>query len=520
MKSTSVWYPLSRLVQGPVALVFVLICVGYLLWGTGFATDDYVHFLNGISRSASDYLLPKEYVSVPVLHYTHALAYYVIGDRIWVYDLLKSVYVGIGVYFSSKFFLLFCPPRQSLVLAFLFIFFPLHDGATFWLTGLYLALSFSAYLYAYALGSAGSTRLAIIFAFLGSFSSYGSTPIALGLAFLALLQRKRSLATKMILPNVIYITYYSVTSLIFGAGTQRLTEKLNILGIGDNFFLQVASFIDAAFGPSAWSKIYYSISALDSFGVMVSLMMAVVFLGYLRAESRSRVSRNLLISAIFILALSLVMFSLTGLYPQLTFNLGNRVMIYGGFFFVCLLAVMRLPRDIELVVIGLLLFSINGISVHWKDWHKDLQQLGGKVRESSSLRKLEPGTKLFVSGHQYSQLGPYCHIDFFTADYVVQKFIQIHLNEGSELSLASFNRRLVLEDGGLRDRKYGDLKPVGDEIWVYDSERNLLELVPRSEIPTRLKALPDETRHWTQQLEEGWLKQRLLEAVPRLRYAY
>jgi hypothetical protein len=195
-------------------------------------------------------------------------------------------------------------------------------------------------------------------------------------------------------------------------------------------------------------------------------------------------------------------------------------MIYGGFLIVCLFATVRMPRSFEIALMTLLLLSIVGVSTHWKRWHEDLQVLGENIRESSAIRELEQGTKLFVSGHQYSRLGPYCHIDFFTADYVVQKFMQLHLNEGSELKLASFNRRLTMEDGGLRDRKHGDLKPIGDKIWLYDSERNLLELIPRSEISTRLKALPDETRHWTQQLGEGLFKQRLLDAVPRLRYAY
>jgi hypothetical protein len=88
------------------------------------------------------------------------------------------------------------------------------------------------------------------------------------------------------------------------------------------------------------------------------------------------------------------------------------------------------------------------------------------------------------------------------------------------LSFASFNRRLVFEQGELRDRKFGDSRAVNGGIWLYDSQRNVLDWVDAADIEKRLNSLPDETRHWTQQLPNGWLKERLLEAVPRLRYAY
>jgi hypothetical protein len=88
------------------------------------------------------------------------------------------------------------------------------------------------------------------------------------------------------------------------------------------------------------------------------------------------------------------------------------------------------------------------------------------------------------------------------------------------LLLRSLNRRLEFRDGALYDRKYGDHHPVGEGIRVYDSERDTLEFVAAAELGARLQRLPDETRHWTQNLGDGWLKDRLLDAVPRLRYAY
>jgi len=511
---------LQRASGDTVALIVLLGYGIFLLWNTGFATDDYVHFLNGQTRSISENGLPKEYISIPVLHYTHGLAYFVLGDRPWAYDLLKAGYAGMGVFFASRFFQLFCAPRRALLLAFLFVFLPLYDAATFWLTGLYLVLSFSCYLFAYVQGAAGRYGWAILFALLGSFSSYGSPPVALGLTALALLRGRRKHAAALFVPNLIYVAYYLATSLMLKAGTQRLTGDFSLAALIKQFLLQVATFLDAAVGPSAWAKLYYSILSLDGLGLGVGLAVSIALLRFVSGEQRIAVDRRLLATALLILVGSFGMFALTGLYPQLAFSLGDRVMIYGGFFLISLLAAVRLPRLVEMAVVTVLCFAITGVSIHWKHWHQTVTRVAANIRVHEGLRTLAAGSRLYVSGHQYSRLGPYCHIDFFTADYVVQTFFTLQLGGHIPFRAVSFNRRLIFESGSLRDRKYGDSAPVVDGIWLYDSERNALEWVVAADISTRLLSLPDETRHWTQQLGDGWLKTRLLEAVPRLRYAY
>jgi hypothetical protein len=205
---------------------------------------------------------------------------------------------------------------------------------------------------------------------------------------------------------------------------------------------------------------------------------------------------------------------------QLTFSLDDRVMIYGSFFLICLFASVRLPRAVESVIVVVLVLAIIGISTHWKQWTREVDQVAANIRANESIRSLPSGTLLYVSGHQYSQLGPYSHIDFFADDYIVQTFFELQLGTSTPLSFASFNRRLVFEQGELRDRKYGDTNAVNGAIWLYDSNRNVVERVDASDLPKRLQALPDETRHWTQLLPDGWLKEHFLEAVPRLRYAY
>jgi hypothetical protein len=498
----------------------VLLCIGALLWGTGLATDDYVHLMNGLTRPLAENWWPKEYVSVPLLHYTHALAYYLFGGNLWAYDLLKVAYAGIGVYFSSRFFRLYCAPHRALAFGFLFVFLPTHDGATFWLTGLYLVLSFSFYLFAFVQGAKACYGRASVLATVGSFLSYGSPPIAFGLSVLALMQRRLKHAIALLLPNLIYSAYYVFTSILQKRGTERLTGEFSLLALGKQFLLQIVTFLDAAGGPSAWAKLYYSVASLDTLSVVLGSLIAVVLTWFGAREERPVVSGRLLAAAAMLLVAAFVMFAMTGLYPQLAFNLGNRIMIYGGFFLVCLMVVLRLPRVVEIGVVLLLCLSIAGVSHHWKQWNQSVERVGSNIRALDGFRNIPAGARVYVSGHQYSRLGPYSHIEFFQANYVVSNFFALQLGSNIAFHAVSFNRRLVFEDGGLRDRKYGDFAPVGKGIWLYDSERNALEWVVSTEIPGRLWTLPDETRHWTQRLNDGWLKTRLLEAIPRLRYAY
>lgn len=492
----------------------------FLQWGTGFGTDDYVFLLQGLTQPIAKNWWPTAYLSVPVLHYTHALAYFAIGDRPWAYDLLKAVYAAVGVYFASCFFRIFCPPRRALLLALIFVFLPLADAAVYLLTDLYLVISFTSYLYAYALGHKGRLSGSALFALIGSFSSYGSPPIALGLAALALLQKQRKLAAALLLPNLIYIAYYLFTSLVLKVGTQRLSGELGIAGLVKQFIVQVASFLDAAVGPSAWAKIAYSIGSLDAVGWLVGLLAAIAAVYYIVGERRTVADRRLIAAASIMLVTSLGMFALTGLYPQMAFSLGDRVMIYGSFFLVCLFATLPMSSFVESGIVVVLMLAMVGISTHWKDWRREVDQVGANIRSNEAIRALPPGTLLYVSRHQYSHLGPYAHIDFFTDNYVVQTFFKLQLGPDTKLNFASFNRRLAFEDGKLRDRKYGDVMPANGGIWLYDSRRNTVDYVGAADIQNRLDALPADIRHWTQQLQDDRLKAFITWIAPNLRYAY
>ena len=502
---------------GAIAALFAVIV--YLEWGTGLATDDFVHILYSREWRLSQILLPDAWFSTPLLHYTHGWPFYFLGDRPLAFDLLKSVYLTSGVYFSYSFFQLFCPPRRAVLMAFLFIFLPLHEAAVYSLIELYLVESFTCYLFAYALAARGRFGWGILFAMLGSFLGYGSSPIAFGLTLLALLQNQRKLALAMLIPNLIYVVYYLTTSLVFKLGTPRLIGEFGIVPLAKQMFIQLVTFIDATVGPSAWAKIFYSISSITLLGCIVALAVAAAAFRYAASEPRLRAPVSLLVAAAVIVVLSFGMFSLTGLYPQITFNIGNRIMIYGSFFLLCLFAVLPVPRLAEAGVVVVLLVAVVGISDHWKQWYREVEKVGGNIRTNKEIRSLPADAVLYVSGHQYSRLGPFSHIDFLTADYVARAFFK--LRGDTSIEVYSFNRRLALQSGELLDRKFAYTKPIKDGgIWLYDTERNVVERVELADIQKRLDVLPEENRHWIQMLPDGWIRQQIRAAVPRLSFAF
>ena len=498
----------------------IWLAITILCWGTGLVTDDFVHLWNGLNRRALESLRPNEYLSNPVLHYTHALAYHAIGNNLFAYDLLKAVYLACSVLFASKFLEGFVSPKRAAAYGFVFVFLPLHDSATFWLTGLYLTLSFCLFLFAYAQGVRARYGWATVFSLLGSYSSYGSPPIAIGLTVLALAQRRNRLAACLAIPNATYLIYYIVTSEFLKSGTQRLTGNRDIASMVKQFIIQIASFVDASVGPSSWAKIMYSIGSLNALGVIAGAIVTMAIIWLSRRKEEDAESKHLLYCAAVILFAAFGMFALTGLYPQLAFNLGNRVMIYGSFFLMAALVSTKLPRTVEVIALAVICFATVGVATHWKAWNQDVQALASKIQSNENIKKFAPGEILFVSDHQYSRLGRFCHIDFFTADYVVGAFFKLQLGEASPVQTKSFNRRLKLEAGKLTDRKYAESTLVKGGIWLYDSELNRLDWLPEENIQGRLNSLPDETRHWTQLPEVEWLRPVLLAWIPRLQFAY
>jgi hypothetical protein len=504
-------------------LIVAAMFVFWTTWHTGLATDDFVHLNHALRTPIAEMLLPTAYLSTPVLQYTHAMAYALFGSHMWMYDILKAVYLLFALFASARFFSVFTSIQRAHLGAIVFILCPLHDGATLWLTGQYLILSLAFYFLAYVSAQSGHTGRAVLLALLASFSSYGSPPLAAGLTLMLLLQRHWRGALALALPNAAYIVYYGISSVLLKAGTTRLPYQFDFYRWLKSYFAQLASFADAALGPSAWLKYTLSIASLGTLSAIVAAAAAVSLWRWARNSEPASLTPQTRLLAYGTLAISLsafAVFALTGAYPQVAFNLGDRVVIYGVLFLNALLIRYAPTRTLTVAAV-ITLIAFLGISDHWKAWNDTTQTSSAQIRTQFQTGLASQTTQtIFVSGLQYSRLGPMTHIDHFTAGYVIHEIFSLTNPGRNSLAAVSYNHRLRLQGDSLVDVKYGNRHPVGDSILVYDAGRNTLTNIAKKDIAESLAALPDEPRHWTQMLGPGLVRETILWLMPSLKYAY
>lgn len=493
--------------------------IPYALWNTGLATDDFGFLSNALNARLESNLLPNIYVSVPVLHYTHAIAYFAFGENLPAYSILKAAYLLFALYSVTRFFGLFGSHARALMGALVLLLSPIHDGATLWLTGQYLILSLSFYFLAYVKAGEQKHLQAFLLAILGSFSSYGSPPLAGGLAFMCLLDRRWRAAAILLIPNFLYSAYYVYTSVIMRSGISRLPTEFRIGDVIKSYAVQLVSFFDAGVGPSAWLKFGLSISSLGWVSTVVASATAIWIWQLRKGDHGPNMEYQLAAGSAVVALLAFGIFSLTSSYPQVAFNLGDRITLFGNLFLTALL--MRYASREVLAVIAITTVSaFLGLGDHWSRWNETTNIAVTRIRAIDSASLSTPDELVFVSGLQYSRLGPMTHIDHFTAGYVVRDVFAYARNGQTPIRTASFNHRLRLADNALVDIKYGDRYPVNDAIRLYNAETGALTNVRRADISTHLEKLPKELRHWTQLFDPGPVRNLILWLMPSLAYAY
>ena len=215
--------------------------VSYLLFNTPLISDEFRYMVVLKQTELLSILSPANtpFLSNPVEHYTHYIWYYFVEiDDLFLINLLKIIYSLLSLYMISKFFSIYLDRQNALLASFLFVFFPTHDSTVFVFMGLYLTLSFSFYLYSYYLAHNNKLKSAFMLALIGSFISYGSSPIAISLFILFLLNKDLKKGTLILVPNVIYIFYYIIVSEIMRLGTPRIIEDIDKYALIKQFILQ------------------------------------------------------------------------------------------------------------------------------------------------------------------------------------------------------------------------------------------------------------------------------------------
>jgi hypothetical protein len=504
---------LSRwLIHAPFLILFA-----YSLHGVGVCCDDFELVLRAPSDPWFQYLLANP-ANIP----THGLPLLWIGyAHFFLYDALKFAWVALAYAMAYRFGSLFFPAPRAALFAALFVVYPAHDSTSFWFTAQYLLLTASFYLYAFYLASRARLAAAAAMATLGSFVSYGSTPWALGLSLVFVLQREFRRAAVLLVPNLVYIVYYAAVTLWLGLGNKRLPHEIHVEALLKQLILQIAGGADAVLGPSLWLKIWYSVNSLTLLSAAVGMAIVLALLQGARAPAEPpRVRLALWLGAGAVVLVAFLMFAVApGIYPQLAFGMVNRVVIYASFGAALVLAYAARRAWSAGALAALLTFSSLGLSDHWRAWRAVQDGTIEALRRDASLAsgKLDTAT-LFVTGNAYSRLGAMAHIDFLSQRVIADPVFRIALGERKTFLVVPLRSRFVVVPNALVDPQDGARYPIAASVPVYDTEARELRRVDVADMPRLIAGLETPNRHWVQMMPGAWLRDFILRWMPQFGY--
>jgi hypothetical protein len=388
-------------------------------------------------------------------------------------------------------------------------------------------------MFAYFLAYSNNYKSSFSFALLASFISYGSTPFAFAFSYMFFRAKEYKKMFIILLPNIIYISYYIFFTKVIGVGKQRLPEHFSFIAYIKQFILQFATMLDSMIGPAMLLKIFLPILELSPLDwTVIVIVAACVLLAYRYKQniflSKPNCAVSIRYSAIalegFMLLslLSMLMFALNGFYPQITFGLGNRVTIYSSVLFIYLFFILfaHIGNLLKVVLFLFFILSVLSTSTHWKGFSNTQEAIVRNIANNNEFKDLNKNDILFVVGSQYSNIGGLSHIEFFSDGSTVNSIFNIALNEKKVFKATTLNSYCVFIDGKICDKKNLNEWPVGDYIWVYNSERNKLIKIQRDEVVNFIATLPKSNRHWLQLLDkDNILLKAAVYLMPRLQYA-
>ncbi len=503
-----------------IVLCCCLFILYYLLFNTGLHGDDYSEIAGWRFHGLPSFLMPGG-VALTILgsHYCFWWAYPFLGyDHQWVYDLVKVAAHILSLLCVYRFAIDYLPCDRAIMMSSLFVLYPLHDTTMYWYMTVPYVFFPAVMMYAHSLFRHKHLFPGFILALFGAFGGYFSPPYMFGLTAIFIYERKFREAVLFAFPGIIYIVYYFFIKYAFSGIEKRINSSLTIADYIRQLLLQPLSFIDAAFGPSYWLKVYYSIGSITLLSGLIVLVIVVLLLIRIPLFSKQPdVPKSLFIGLFITLVLSFAMFALTGLYHHSAFNLGNRTTVYGSLLIALLIAILPLNRKTVVVLVLIFIIPVFGLSDHWKSWNVHQKGIIENIHTNASLKALEPESTLLVTGNIYSRLGPFSHIEFFSMPWVVNSIFHDWVKSKDVVALAPY---IELDQGSLVDPKFGGRYPLGSKIYVYNSEANTVSPIALAAVPKLLADRPREIRHWVQLAKGTWTESSIVALSPRLVYLF
>tara|TARA_B100000686_G_scaffold14843_1_gene14084 strand:- start:81 stop:1622 length:1542 start_codon:yes stop_codon:yes gene_type:complete len=511
-------------------LVFLYIgAIIVLLYNTGIVSDDFtfIKLENQFSNIFDNLINGEKYLARPVFRYLFSVFYYFVDiNEFILIDYLKILQIISIFYMVTKFFSIFIGQSSAMLISFLFIFFPTHDSTTYWYLEVSLSLSIGLYLYAYYLAENNRIIIACVCSFLASFVSYGSPPIAIALFILCILKNSYIKGLTLYLPNLVYTFYFIYVSKYLNQDVQRIDSDIHISSLIKQYLLQFFTFIDAVLGPSFFLKIYYSILENGIASILLAIIFITIYVSFTKFKEHKKVQidKNLIITLVFLILLSFGIFSFTGGYPQLAFNLGNRTTIYSSLLISYLIVAFPMPKTVRDVILFILIFSIMGISSHWKQWNRHQINIIENIKNNEALAIYDSKNRIYVTGNKYSKMGPFSHIEFLSENHVIISIFNLvghRLFDFTNDNLKVLSRRYEYRNETLYDNKYPHLSyATADTIVIYESDNDRLINLPLSALNNYIDNLPEQKRHWIQMIDNKKINSLILKLMPRLKYSF
>lgn len=505
-----------------VKYFILLVFLSYLFLGTGIHSDDYALIEKTLDSSFKEFLLPDLsaiHVSIinPLAYLHYQTQFFFFEYNYMYYDLMKICTVFFSMILIKEFLKDFVSDNKAFMISSLFVLYPTHDATNYWTTAQFYILVFAVLMYGFKLVNNNQLKMGFLVTLVGNFISYNTPPISFGLSIYFLLKKEYKKFIVFILPQILYIGYYFIITTVFQFSKGRLDSQFDILSVIKQYILQVGTFIDASIGPSFWLKIYYSIMELTVVSIVIGITLVGLFYKYYNCK-KDKVDIYLLISFIMITLFAFGIFSLTGLYPQIAFNLGNRVTIFGSLFvsFIIVMFLMNNKKTATLVF-AISLFSILGISDHWKAWNSTQLQIIENISTNKDLKEFDSSKQIFVTYNQFSMLGNISHIEFFT-EGISNSIFRLATNKDYKVS--TLNKRFIYKNNYIFDKKHGTKIKIKDSIYIYNSKDNKLIEIKKENIQAYIDNLPKDNRHWLQLLDKDNIIMKIvLTLMPRLAYA-
>jgi len=512
----------NEIIKVNLLLIGVLI---YLFYNTGFYSDDFIEFITEYNlniHSLSEFFhidMKTHHVAIFSVFssYFHRFWLLLFGDNNFLYFIPKVLISYLAIVLTYKFFRQFLSQHNAMFIAVLFVLFPLHDATNYWYSALKYTMVPAIILYGFYLINQNRFKLGFFTLTFGSFYGFSSPPYIIGLSFYFLLVKEFKKFFVSLIPTLFYILFYFYITLFSDGPQGRIDSGLNILKLIKQYILQIGTFFDTAVGPSMWLKLFYSISNITLTSLSIGVLLIFTFYKYYEVHEEKR-NNKLLLTLMLVLALGLGIFSLTSLYPQIAFNLGNRVTIYSSLLLSFIIVFYLLKnKNIATIIFSIFILSVLGISDHWKAWNKTQLVIINNITNNQSLQEFDRTKQLFVSYGQYSKLGSLSHIEFFAQGMTSHIF---KLATNKEYKVSTINRRFIKKDDFLVDKKFDIKTKIDDFVYIYDSKENKLITIKKENIQEYINNLPKDNRHWIQLLsKDNFIMKIVLKLMPRLEYA-